>query len=587
MRPLSGWPAAIVLWAVWAFSPAHAQETTPKTALPSVARVAPNPSRASTAAVHGPAWQVFYDHGFKLPDVRMWTSKSTRSKLMPEGLRIVDPSLQPGSMRYFFVLWNVKPGTEIVVEARLKSISCSAPLGMCLLVADGLHEENISFFPDRISFARSKLSQPFPCATGFHTYTVRVQGADVALAADGKPLIDGAGKFTGPAINGRSQLGFGAGASSATGEAIWQSVRFRGPSVEPPRLTIPPLAGLEVQVGETSVILPGRDYVSMSKLAGGDIVVGDRRSSDGGRSWRRSHPFNVGAYQLPDGQIIEQGFATRKTDRPCVFQVALARSTDNGITARGENALMRIPQATGGTGDNGKPLEGPLCDHAIVGLRDGTLLAAMYGNFKDDTVPCETFPKSWKFYKYRTFVVRSRDRGKTWDYLSTVAYDPSIGLESFCEPDLLVLPGGEILCFMRTGGSGGKYTPLYLSRSADDGLHWTKPAPIADRGVWPNACRMRSGVLACTYGRPGNWLMFSLDQGKTWTAGILFHAGPSSNYNSIEEVAPNRLLVVYDRQTLNPDGELAPEVVGTYFSVRRTAPPHATPAPPAGRHIVK
>jgi hypothetical protein len=578
---------AFILWAFGVFSAAHAQETAPKTAAPNPAPAAAKPSPASAVAAHAPAWQVFYDHGFKLPDVRMWTSKSTRSKLTPDGLRIVDASIQPGSMRYFFIPWNAKPGEEIVVEARLKSISCSAPLGMCLLVADGLHEENVSFFPDRISLARSKLSQPFPCAGGFHTYTVRVRGADLAVAADGKPLIDGRGKFTGPAVNGRNQLGFGAGASSATGEAIWQWVRFRGPSVEPPRLTIPPLAGLEVQPGETAVILSGRDYVSMSKLAGGDIVVGDRRSSDGGRSWRRSHPFNVGAYQLPDGQIIELGFATRKTDRPGVFQVSLARSTDNGKTVRSENAVMRIPLATGGTADNGKPLEGPLCDHAIVGLRDGTLLAAMYGNFQGDCVPCETSPKSWKFYKYRTFVVRSRDRGKTWDFLATVAYDPSIGLESFCEPDLLVLPGGEILCFMRTGGSGGKYTPLYLSRSADDGRHWSKPSPIADRGVWPNACRMRSGVLACTYGRPGNWLMFSLDQGKTWTAGILFHAGPSSNYNSIEEVAPNRLLVVYDRQALNADGELAPEVVGTYFTVRRPAPPPATPAGTAGKQVIK
>jgi hypothetical protein len=154
-------------------------------------------------------------------------------------------------------------------------------------------------------------------------------------------------------------------------------------------------------------------------------------------------------------------------------------------------------------------------------------------------------------------------------YLSTVAYDPNVGLESFCEADLLVLPDGEILCFMRTGGSGGKYTPLYLSRSADDGRTWCTPQPIADRGVWPNACRMHNGVLVCTYGRPGNWLTFSLNEGRTWTGHFCFHAGPTTSYNSVEEIAPDVLLVVYDRRQLDPDGNLRPEVVGTTVSVRR------------------
>jgi len=125
---------------------------------------------------------------------------------------------------------------------------------------------------------------------------------------------------------------------------------------------------------------------------------------------------------------------------------------------------------------------------------------------------------------------------KTWEYLSTVAYDPNIGLESFCEADLLTLPGGEILCFMRTGGSGGKHTPLYLSRSGDDGKTWSTPQPIADRGVWPNACRLHNGVLVCTYGRPGNWLAFSLDEGGPGPA-LLFLQWADHQLQLVEEVA--------------------------------------------------
>ena len=516
-------------------------------------------------------WVALYDRGFKFPcTTDAWTSPHTRSKRTPQGLHVVDPSTESGSGRFYRLSWGAKPEDGAVVEARLKSISCSGPWGMTLLVSDGTHEEGVTFFPDRVALVWSKLSAAFDCSDGFHTFVVRFKGADISMHADGSPLIDGKGKFTAPAVNGRNQIGFGAGASATTGEAVWQYVRFSGPRMETPEMEMPNVPGLHVEMGDTQVIVPKRHYVSMFKLADGDLVVGGRRSSDGGKTWRKAPQLHTGAYQFPDGEIVQLDFKTSRTGRDGVFRTGLCRSTDNGLTIQRETAVLTIPEATGGTGDNGKPFEGPVCDHAIVGLSDGSILAAMYGYFKTDTVLCPTFPKEWKLYKYRTFVVRSGDRGRTWDYHATVAYDPSVGLESFCEPGLLRLPSGEILCFMRTGGSGGKQTPLYLNRSSDDGKTWSKPVPIADRGVWPSACRMESGVLACTYGRPGNWLAFSLDNGHTWTGHLCFYQGGlTTSYNSVEEVAPGRLLVVYDRSAVNDDGEPMRDVVGTYFVVRR------------------
>ena len=305
------------------------------------------------------------------------------------------------------------------------------------------------------------------------------------------------------------------------------------------------------------------------KFADGGLAVDGRRSTDAGKTWHPGPGFHVGACQFPDGEIIQLGFHSKRTDRDGHFTIPLTRSTDNGRKAKSDTALLRIPDATGGTGDNGKPYEGPLADHAIVQLRDGSLLAAMYGQFKSDRVLTPTMPEAWQCFKYRTFVVRSTDRGRTWDYLATVAYDPEVGLESFCEADLLVLPGGDILCFMRTGGSGGRHTPLHLSRSDDDGKTWREPQPIADRGVWPNACRMQSGILACTYGRPGNWLAFSLDEGHTWTGHFCFYEGRTTSYNSVEEVAPDVLLVVHDRQQLDDSGNTQWQTVGTMVTVKR------------------
>ncbi len=514
-------------------------------------------------------WHTLFDGGFKLPVAGAWVSELTRSELTPDGLHIIDPSTERSSGCYYTISWNARPQQEATVEIRLKSISCSGGSGVTLAVSDGIHRDGITFFPDRIVFDWSKLSAAFDCADGFHDYTICFKGIDIKLYADGKLLIDGTGKFTTAAFRERNELGFGAGSSGATSEAIWQLVRFRGAKVDLPEIETPEIPGLQVKRGRTQLIVPKKRFVGMFKFADGDIVVDGRRSSDGGKTWQQAEPFSVGAYQFPDRLIVDLRTTARTqiTDHAGVFEVPIFRSNDNGKTVSTETALMNIPEGTGGTGDDGKSHPGPLCDHAIVALRDGSLLAGMYGYFKTDTVLCETFPKEWKVYKYRSFVMRSRDRGKTWDYLATVAYDPTIGYESFCEPDLLVLPDGDILCFMRTGGSGNRHTPLYLSRSTDDGKTWSKPVPVADRGVWPNACMMKNGVIVCTYGRPDNWLMFSLDQGKTWVGHFRFHHGTSTSYNSIEEVAPNKLLVVYDRDELDADGRVKRDVLGTYFTV--------------------
>ena len=145
-------------------------------------------------------------------------------------------------------------------------------------------------------------------------------------------------------------------------------------------------------------------------------------------------------------------------------------------------------------------------------------------------------------------------------------------IEGFDEPALLTLPSGEVLCFMRSGGRyDGRHSPLYLSRSSDDGRTWGVADPIADRGVWPNACRMANGVLAVIYGRPGDWLAFSLDDGHSWIGHFCLHLGPQpwdcGSYDWVEEVAPDILLAAYGRT--DPNNPRMSEVSGTYLTVTR------------------
>lgn len=524
---------------------------------------------AAGALVADEPWQAMYDGGFKAPGVKGWSSKLTRSEKLPEGLRVLDPSIEKGSGRFYELAWRVNPDQGATVEARLKAVSCSIPYGVSLMVADGVHEDAVTFFPDKITLVGAKLSIPFDAAGAFHTYRIQICGTDIKLWADEQLLLDGTGRFTTGAHHKRSQIGFGCGSSAATGEAIWQFVRFQGGKIEMSQVSQPDVADLEVRVGKTQTIVPEGHYMSMFKLNDGSVVVGGKKSCDAGKTWQTARQFSVGAFQFPDGEIIQLGFSTKTTDREGVFSTSLTRSTDGGLTSKSETTTLHIPEGAGGTGDDGSWFQGPVADHSIVQLRDGSLLASMYGQFKTDRVLVPTMPAKWQCFKYRTFVVRSTDRGKTWKHLATVAYDPSVGLESFCEPDLLTLPNGDILCFMRTGGSGGKFTPLYLSRSEDDGKTWSTPKPITDRGVWPNACRMRNGVLVCTYGRPGNWLAFSLDEGRTWRGHFCFYDGPTTSYSTVEEVAPDTLLVVYDCQRLDESGNLARSVMGTRVTVKR------------------
>ena len=344
---------------------------------------------------------------------------------------------------------------------------------------------------------------------------------------------------------------------------------------------------LEVRIGKTQSIIPLQERKCpcgfVFKLANGEIVVGGprcpeipgqpavncasswRRSKDGGRTWREAPAWrSYNAYQFPDGEIIQAFGSLVETDQEGVYNTVLYHSTDNGYTLKETTAtLIGIPELAKLNGLPDK--KGPRYVHAdngLVRLRDDSLLAPIIGKFKGDT-------------KVRIFVMQSIDRGKTWNYLSTVAFDLTKGKEvrqeGFDEPDLLVLPSGDILCFMRTGGTHNKIgTPLYMSRSKDDGKTWGHADPIADFGVYPKACLMTNGIIAVVYGRPGDWLMFSLDQGETWVGHFCLHKGPRpsdcESYDWIEEIAPDTLLVTYGRT--DPNDRKQSEILGTYITVK-------------------
>jgi hypothetical protein len=258
---------------------------------------------------------------------------------------------------------------------------------------------------------------------------------------------------------------------------------------------------------------------------------------------------------------------------------------------------LDIPRASFTVTGSGGRVDGFLFHHGVLALSNGELIASMYGNYEGDVELCAGYPAELGQRKYRTIVVFSKDKGKTWGNPVLVAYDkmlgrgipddhdmvgksipesrvsrttvvPAVTMEGFRESDLVQAANGDLICVMRSGGRNPVPeanlfpTPLYCSRSNDNGQTWSPPAQIADRGVSPNAVAMSNGIIVCTYSRPGNWLIFSEDNGNTWKGAFQFGAGGATNY--IVEVAPDTIQVFYEVEENGED-----RVRGTFFTVRK------------------
>ena len=367
------------------------------------------------------------------------------------------------------------------------------------------------------------------------------------------------------------------------------------------KVSVPEIPGIKVTVGK-SVIIPGQKSALAFQFKDGRIVVGNGKqaawSYDGGHTWEIGPPGpgEKVAIDLDGGEILSIARNTkRRTDGK--FIVHQKRSLDNWKTIKNEEAVLDIPQASSTVTGSGERIDGFLFHHGILQLPNGDLICTMYGNYKGDVLLCDGYPPEMNQRKYRTIVVFSKDKGHTWGNPVLVAYDrmlargipadhkmvgksiplsrvsattvvPAITQEGFREADLAQAPNGDLICVMRSGGrnpGGGVNlfpTPLYCSRSSDGGHHWTPPVQIADRGVCPNLVVLKNGIIVCTYSRPGNWLIFSDDNGKTWKGAFQF--GTTGSYNYILEVAPDTVQVYHEVK----EGKKK-IVMGTFFGVTK------------------
>jgi len=473
------------------------------------------------------AWDVVYTAD-ALPTASGWGQSAggnTRSELVDGALHIVDAGTSKGELHCYSQHWTARPERGAIVRATVKLVDCTDRSGMCVLVADGVHESGLTLYPDRISLSHLDLEHAMDTTDDFHTYEIRIAGINIEVWVDGRLVIDGWGRFTHEAYEGRRLVSFGSISSAATAEAFWQEIRYVAPVIP-----VTPIEGAE------NVVIYRQEGVyacfpSLVRLDDGRLFTtfGTRArrshidntggsaaaiSSDGGRTWTLTEErFTDPRRVREDGAIISPHAGSWRYVPEEQLPEVQARNrrwmhAREGTIAYLEDPRVRIEPPGGETRtvELPSPLPGGTMGHqaASAFLHQGELwMTAIY------VAPGQEGLSS-------VWVIRSGDNGATWE-LVEVAH-PIGDRVGFSETALCDTGRGEIIAMMRSG-SGGEYNS-YQSFSADGGRTWSPPE---DTGIWGYPCnviRLADGRLLCTYGyrrdAMGIRAVLSDDGGHTW-----------------------------------------------------------------------
>ena len=263
------------------------------------------------------------------------------------------------------------------------------------------------------------------------------------------------------------------------------------------------------------------------------------KSDDGGETWEDYGAPTSQMSELRDGSLYStgQGMETEEGQSIMVW-----RSFDRGDTYVGPEYVPVI----GPSLESRSEAQHGLNQFGFIGrdiaeLDDGTLLVPACVRFSGDT-------------KYRNVIYRSTDQGKSFHYYSTMTMEPDFQ-NDFGEPNIELLSNGDLISMHRTGS----YMPLWQFHSTNGGATWSGPTDPGAHGVSPDMVRLGNGVLACTYGRPGCWIMLSPDgRGNDWTERTCIWNG--------------RTLVTYEEPNLGHVPQRRDDRSECYSCIRESSP---------------
>lgn len=533
--------------------------------LVAIGPLAAYPPAAAFAAEEDITWLIEY-RADALPAAPAWTAFGAgRATVSGSTLHLVDDGDDAGGFR---AAWTADPNLEIVVEARVKVGGLvgyrggssvwpwrdGAPTGV--LVSNGRHQEGLVLTPTAV---RTFTDRFFPMNTtsGFHDYRLVIRGNDMRIEVDGKAVIGGADAFWKPADSPQAFLEFGSSAKAFTGDSHWQHVRLgvRPPTSQPrqPRLKVtisePWAITRADNVRQTRPYLynMGRGLLLMSVAQGPDALYepyGVLKSTDEGKNWTpiagldqiESAPQPL--IRLADGGILGASRWTWTRDESTLVgqTVHLDRQAESFTMSE---SRIHVPEAFF-PGKRGDVL---LFDRHIFNDADGGVTAVVWSRIRNDE----------RQVVRHAHLLRSTDRGKTWNHVAPIIPGG--------EPAVARASASELTAVIRTGS----FSPLNQSWSRDGGLTWSEPVALEEGAVAPDLELMSNGVLACSYGRPASCIMFSVDQGRTWTSHRVVSDATGFNYTAIREISPGRLLYVHDA----PNPPRSPRLTALYIDVER------------------
>jgi hypothetical protein len=438
--------------------------------------------------------------------------------LQDQALRIVDAGSENGDLIVFDRSWAADPEIGAAGRAALRVVGCNGLAGVMIGFSDGVHEDLLTLYPERIELYRAKLSATMDTTHAFHEYQVDIRGSDVRVTVDGKLALDGTGTFTFPAHEGRNRFSFGAGASASQGEALWQWVAWTDTSAAL-RAKWPVIAGAEhvVIFKQKGVYAPfpslradpasGWLYTSFSKKTVAthhetlDATRGLLASRDGGKTWQDVE-------RLPDSAVGPGPGDTFK-------------AADGALVRIGQNWRRWFPPEQ---------------------------RAAYEGKYRIETPG--TYKPDWFAINSGGFAARSDDGGKTWQRRDIPELETYVSCSS--PWSTLQLRDGRVLrAFMVCSGPKDS-GDVYVTSSAD-GRSATTVRVMGDPEEKLRfteetlAYQTSAGVIwLLTRVEAGDdqlWQAISRDGGQTWTAapsGIVGH--PPSG---LVRLADGRLVLTY------------------------------------------
>ena len=268
-----------------------------------------------SAAATGPesVWkrEDFTGPGARSPAQALPAKSRVTAELADRVFRLVDGGSEKGDLLSFPRYWCAIPEDGAACRASVKVVRCTGLAGVMLGLSDGVHEDILTLYKDRVELHWAKLKHVMDTTDTFHEYRVDIRGTDVRVSVDGRQVISGTGKFTCPAHNGRNRFSFGSGASASQGESLWQWVAWTD-GLEAARRKAPVVAGAEhvVIYREEGVYAPfptlrrdpqtGELYVLFSKKAKRThyetlgSTRGQMTSRDSGRTWEAVESLPAG-----------------------------------------------------------------------------------------------------------------------------------------------------------------------------------------------------------------------------------------------------------------------------------------------------